>query len=44
MRCIEALSSPSASSTTATGLPKNGRSVKTSTCMKGWVSLIGQDP
>src|SRR5688500_9315355 len=34
MRCICSLSSASAPITTATGLPRNGLTVKTSTCLK----------
>src|SRR5688572_2455664 len=39
MRCISSDDSPSASRTTATGLPRNGRDVKTSTCLNGYVGI-----
>src|SRR5688500_17413302 len=42
MRCIAAVSRPSAQMTTATGLPKNGRSAKTSTCLN-FTSVLVHD-
>ena len=39
MRCISSAANPSAPITTATGFPKNGFCVKTSTCLKGRVCM-----
>ena len=40
IRCISAGSMPSAPSTTATGLPRSGRAVKTSTCLNRYVDML----
>src|SRR5262245_2367254 len=39
MRCISSVSRPSAPMTTATGLPKNARLVKASTCLNRYVDI-----
>src|SRR5688572_12908357 len=44
MRCMSASDSPSPCSTTATGLPRNGTRVKTSTCLKRTVVIASPRP